>query len=310
MNINQTSIKDVLSWNEFLKKTSEEKSYPLKKIKLYNRLLAHTNNFFAIAAIGAFTPGYLMIIVKELIPSFSLINDEHLYELNWFIEALSKSVGENYDRQTVLFEHGMCACVGGLDRAHIHLMTVNKNVSNEIIKNSINKTLLNRRSGINSIEINGYKLENIHDIKTFLDSGDSKSYKLNGKQLSYEDINNNLDIKNWPISARSHVKNGGHYVYFRTNSNNSSFFTNKNFQTQLGREIVYEIEIQTNPKFKNLTEEILKKNTYANIWQWQNYSFSENMLKTINDLIPVIEKIKSEANSNKFNFKTCKKNNK
>jgi len=223
MNINQTSIKDVLSWNEFLKKTSEEKSYPLKKIKLYNRLLAHTNNFFAIAAIGAFTPGYLMIIVKELIPSFSLINDEHLYELNWFIEVLSKSVGETYDRQTVLFEHGMCACVGGLDRAHIHLMNRLYNVSNEIIKNSINKALLNRRSGINSIEINGYKLENIHDIKTFLDSGDSKSYKLNGKQLSYEDINNNLDIKNWPISARPHVKKGGHYVYFRTNSNNSSF---------------------------------------------------------------------------------------
>ena len=85
-------------------------------------------------------------------------------------------------------------------------------------------------------------------------------------------------------------------------SNNSSFFTNRNFQTQLGREIVYEIETQTNPKFKNLTEEILKKNIYTNIWQWQNYSFSENMLKTMNDLIPAIEKIKFEANSNKFNF--------
>ena len=123
----------------------------------------------------------------------------------------------------------------------------------------------------------------------------------------YLGLANNLDIKKWPISARPHVKKGGHYVYFRTNFNNSSFFTNKNFKTQLGREIVYEIEIQTNPKFKNLTEEILKKNTYANIWQWQNYSFSENMLKTMNDLIPAVEKIKSGANSNKFNFKTFKK---
>jgi len=309
MNINQTSIKDVLSWNEFLKKTSEEKSYPPKKIKLYNRLIAHTNNFFAIAAIGAFTPGYLMIVAKELIPSFSLIKDENLYELKWFVEVLSKSVEDAYDRQTIQFEHGMCACVGGLDRAHIHLMSVNNNVSNDIIKNSINKALLNRRSGISSIEINGYKLENIHDIKTFLDSGDSKSYKLNGRQLSYEDINNNLDIKNWPRAARPHVKKGGHYVYFKTSSNNSSFFTNRNFQTQLGREIVYEIEIKTNHKFKSLTDEILKKNTYANIWQWQNYSFSENMSKTMNDLIPSLEKIKSDNNSNKYNFKTLKKKN-
>ena len=36
---------DVLSWEKFLNETSKEKSYPPKKIDLYNRLVAHTDNF-------------------------------------------------------------------------------------------------------------------------------------------------------------------------------------------------------------------------------------------------------------------------
>jgi len=80
---------DVLSWEKFLNETSKEKSYPPKKIDLYNRLVAHTDNFFVIAAIGAFVPGYLMIITKELLPSFSLIKDKNLEELNLLIKCTS-----------------------------------------------------------------------------------------------------------------------------------------------------------------------------------------------------------------------------
>ena len=56
-----------------------------------------------------------------------------------------------------------------------------------------------------------------------------------------------------------------------------------------------------------IAEEILKKNTYANIWQWQNYSFTENMLKTMDDLIPALLEIQNDTQNNKINFQTFKR---
>ena len=307
--MNQTLIKDALSWDQFLSETLKEDSYPPKKIKLFNRLMAHSNNFFIISAIGAFTPGYLMLISKKLVPSFSLIDDEHLNELKWLAEAMRGVVKKIYNRNTVIFEHGMCACVGGLDRAHMHLMTIDKNASDNLIKDSINNVLIKRKAGITSVEINGHKLENIHDILEITNSADASSYKINGKQILYEDIYNNLDVDSWPISARPHVSKGGHYVYFKTDKKTSSFFTNKNFQTQLGRQIVFELERQTNSSFKNMSDEILKKNNYANVWKWQEFTFKENMLKTMNDLIPALLEVKNDSKSNKFNFQTFEKKN-
>ena len=52
-----------------------------------------------------------------------------------------------------------------------------------------------------------------------------------------------------------------------------------------------------------MSEEILTKNSYANIWKWQEFSFKENMLATMNDLIPALSDIKND----KFNFLTFEK---
>ena len=56
-----------------------------------------------------------------------------------------------------------------------------------------------------------------------------------------------------------------------------------------------------------MSDEIIKKNNYANIWKWQEFSFKENMLNTMNDLIPAIVKIKKDNKSNKFNFQNIRK---
>ena len=170
--MNQTPIKDVLSWDQFFNETLKEDSYPPKKIKLFNRLMAHSNNFFIISAIGGFTPGYLMLISKKLVPSLSFIEDEYLNELKWLTETMRDVVKKSYDRNTVIFEHGMCACVGGLDRAHMHLMTIDKNASENLIKDSINNVLIKRKAGITSVEMNGHKLENIHDILEITNAAD------------------------------------------------------------------------------------------------------------------------------------------
>ena len=82
---------------------------------------------------------------------------------------------------------------------------------------------------------------------------------------------------------------------------------NKNFQTQLGRQIVFETEIETNNTMKEMSDKILKKNNYASIWKWQEFSFKENMLKTMGDLIPTLLKIEKNNKNNKFNFQTFKK---
>ncbi len=267
--MSSNKINDVLSWEKFFDGSKKRNFYPPKEADLYNRLIAHTNNFFVIAAIGAFTPGYVMIITKELLPSLSQISDDQLDELNWLIEIIKKALKETYKKEVSIFEHGMCACVGGLDRAHLHLMTFPNSVDEDLIKKTINEVLIKRRAGIKSIEFKGHKLENIHDINEIMNESNSSSLKIEGRQLVFDDIKNNIDIENWPISTRNHVLKGGHYVYFKTNSLNSSFLTDKNFQTQLGRQIIYELELKTNSKLKEMNDKIIKENIYANIWKWQ-----------------------------------------
>ena len=120
-------LKDQLSWTEFLKESSKESK--ITEVKPFNRLIAHTKNLFIISGYGAFTKGYSLIITKDFIPSFGLINNDMLKELNFLINLLKHYIKTKYSRNIAVFEHGMCACIGGLDRAHIHLMSVNENSS-------------------------------------------------------------------------------------------------------------------------------------------------------------------------------------
>tara|TARA_B100001113_G_C21051870_1_gene597171 strand:- start:75 stop:986 length:912 start_codon:yes stop_codon:yes gene_type:complete len=302
--MSENNTQDVLSWINFLNESKKRNIYPPKEVGLFNRLIAHTNNFFVVAALGAFNPGYLMIITKELISSLSQIKDDQLEELKWLITTLKKSLKETYDKDVALFEHGMCACVGGLDRAHLHMMTITKNLDQDLLIQTINEVLIKRRAGVKSVEFNGYKLENIHDINEILKSKDLSSFKIEGKQLSFEDIKDDMDIKNWPISARKHVLSGGHYVYFETDNVNTSFLTKENFQTQMGRQIVFEVEVKKNKLLKEYYKKIMKKNDYASIWRWQEFSFKDNILKTMGDIIPSLQKVDTE---NEFKFQTFKK---
>ena len=298
-------ITDVLSWDEFLKHSKARVIYPPKKVELFNRLIGHTKNFFLISAYGAFTPGYVMLITKELLPAMNMIVDSQLDEFKWLISKIIYAINKTYDRDVIYFEHGMCACVGGLDRAHMHFMTVKKDLDHEKIIKNINKVLIKRRSGISSIEVRGHALDNIHDITNIMDSFNTKDYKVIGNQIQYEDICNDLNIDEWPISTRTHTKKGGHYVYFKTKDKRISFLTNKNFQTQLGRQILFEIELENNKEMNDFYKTEINKNNYASIWKWQEFSFKENMLKTMNDLIPSLLEIEKEGDQ--YEFKTYKK---
>lgn len=293
-------IQDALSWDLFLNGSKKRSTYPPKEIDLVNRLVCHTNNFFVVGAIGAFVPGYLMIISKKLISSYALLDEKELEEFYWLIHQVSKSVEKTYKKKVVLFEHGMCACVGGLDRAHLHIMPVDKSCTDNEIVQAVNRVLSNRKAGINFVEFKNHKFENIHDIIQIIKTGDKKEYKVDGKLLKFGDLQN-LDTTEWPLSAFNHVKKGGHYVFFKSDFKNASFLTTQNFQTQFGREVVYEIVKHKNKDFKKKVDQILKENNFSNVWRWQEFFFKENIYKTMFDLIPELNEV---SKLNKFNFET------
>lgn len=295
---------DQLSWEEFYKSSTKKKK--IKKVEPFNRLIAHTKNYFLIGGYGAFTEGYVLIITKDFIPSYGLIEEINNEELNFLISIVKKMNIKKYKKSSVIFEHGMCACVGGLDRAHIHIMTINEKTTEDTLLSSINQTLYSRKAGIDSVEYKNFKLQNIHDINHFFENKQDyrkNEIKINGKILSLEDIKN-LNQSQWPFVTLNHIQKGGHYVYFNSPYEKASFLTTNNFKTQFGREVVFHNEIKCNKKFKKKIEEFTKKNPHLEAWKWQNCMFDKNVISTVNGSKKFLKEdlVKNKKNYQKYNY--------
>ena len=300
--------KDQLSWEEFYSECKDRTSLP-NKINEFNRLVAHTKNFFIISGYGAFTPGYLLIISKDFLPSFGLVENDQLSELNFLLKLTKETINHELNRNSVVFEHGMCACIGGLDRAHIHIMSVPKQTSEKNISDSIDKTLYSRKAGIDYIEYKNHKLQNIHDINhiyedLILNKENNNEFKIVGKILKKKDIQN-LQVNEWPLVTLDHIKKGKHYVYFKSDYAESSFLTTHNFQTQFGREVVYNNELTLNSNFKDKAEQLKNKNQSLNVWQWQHYTFEEEILRSMKIVKSGLTNLQSKyyKDYSKFEFK-------
>ena len=294
--------KDQLSWEEFYKQCNGRSSLPVK-VKEFNRLVAHTKNFFVISGYGAFTPGYLLIISKDFIPSYGLVEKSQLDELNFLIRIIKQTISNELERQSVVFEHGMCACIGGLDRAHIHIMSIPKNTKQKNLIDSIESVLYNRKAGIEYIEYNNYKLQNIHDINHIYEDIISKKnhneeFKIVGKLFEIKDIQN-LSVNNWPLITFDHINKGGHYVYFKSDFDESSFLTTNNFETQFGREVVFQNELILNNDFKKIVKNLEENNKNLNVWRWQHHVFESEILKSMKIAKVGLNKLKN-ANLKEF----------
>jgi diadenosine tetraphosphate (Ap4A) HIT family hydrolase len=256
-----------------------------KKINEFNRLVAHTKNFFIISGYGAFTSGYLLIISKDFMPSFGFVKENQLSELNFVIKLIKETINQELNRNSVVFEHGMCACIGGLDRAHIHIMSIPNETTEKTMLEAIDLTLYNRKAGIEYIEYKNYKLQNLHDINHIYEDlisqkENNDEFKIAGKLFKLKDIQN-LSVKLWPSVTIDHINKGGHYVYFKSDFESSSFLTTNNFETQFGREVVYQNELILNKQFKKKVEELENKNQNLNVWRWQHYTFEQNILHSM-----------------------------
>ena len=293
--------KDQLSWEEFYNECKDRASLP-NKINEFNRLVAHTKNFFIISGYGAFTPGYLLIISKDFLPSFGLVENNQLSELNFLLKLTKETIDQELNRNSVVFEHGMCACIGGLDRAHIHIMSVPKETNEKSISEAIDLTLYNRKAGIEYIEYNNYKLQNLHDINHIYEDLVSKEeknegFKIVGKLLKKNDIQN-LPVLNWPLITLDHIKKGGHYVYFKSDFEIASFLTTHNFETQFGREVVYQNELILNNEFKDKVKNLENENNNLHVWRWQHYTFEEDILKSMETAKTGLIKLKDKYQKN------------
>lgn len=297
-------LKDQLSWKEFLKESQKEKE--ISSVKPFNRLIAHTKNLFIVAGYGSFTEGYVLVITKDFIPSYGLIRNDVEEELNFLLKLTKFHINKKYKRNSVVFEHGMCACIGGLDRAHVHIMSINPKSSSASLKKSIEKVLYKRKVGIEYIQFGKYKLENIHDINQFMDDTkniENSEYEVVGNLLKLNDIKN-LETSKWPSITLDHINKGGHYVYFESDFNQASFLTTQNFQTQFGRQVVYENELLLSNKFKRETDNIMIKNPLIEPWKWQNWVYEERIIETVNNTRKDLKKYSSEFSEDfqKFHF--------
>ncbi|MDC0056571.1 hypothetical protein OAJ74_00300 [Alphaproteobacteria bacterium] len=290
---------DQLSWHQFYKHSKLDIKHVTNKISAFNRMVYYTNNFFVIVGYGAFNKGYLLVVSKKRISAFALISKNLLSEFKWILNFSKKLLKSIYkDCEVAIFEHGLCACIGGLDRAHLHFMPYSKKNKKNMVK-AINQSLKRRRIGIKYVKFDNQKFDHIEDIDTILENfSDHKELSIKGKYLKLNDIKNKKKINDYPLNLTKEAKNNKTYIFFDSSSADSSFITFENINTQLGREIIFNCE-NNSSKYKKF---ITKKNNEL-IWKWQDQMFEKNIIQTIKD-ISVNKFIKKEQENNQYGLVT------
>lgn len=297
---------DILKWEKFYQHSNLNYIKIPNKISKYNRLLLHTNNFFLIAGYGSFNEGYILLLPKKLISSFAQLDNKLIKEFNWLRFKTKKILKKIYnDSEIAMFEHGMCACLGGLDRAHLHFMPYKKINSKNIIY-SINKTLKKRNIGNIEIKFADHILKNPADIDYFFKnkSTNKKLYKVSGRIFKLKDILSNIKPDNYPSNLVKNL-NLKPYIYFNVDNLKSSFITFNDISTQFGREILFNIDYGKKINLiKFLKKNNIKYNENHNYWKWQEFNFDHKIRETIVKFAKHMIKEKSNNNKKLYNLKS------
>lgn len=105
-----------------------------KKNGLTSRIVAETKNFVILPMVGPLVPGYLLILPRRHVQSFSFLSEDELREaVN--IKTTIKRIFEKEFGRSVVYEHGALTNTlrGGCcsDHAHLHIVAVDVNVDDE-----------------------------------------------------------------------------------------------------------------------------------------------------------------------------------
>lgn len=101
-----------------------------------DRVIWSNDDFAIIPTIGCMIEGYVLLITKNHIPSFSGIASDKLDNLKKIVNNITEVLKGVYGNGCVMFEHGSvnqknCLIVGGAceDHAHIHFLPVSVSLS-------------------------------------------------------------------------------------------------------------------------------------------------------------------------------------
>ena len=101
--------------------------------KKYNTIIEETDNFLIIPSIGSLVDGYLLIVYKKHVYSFSKIFSKEKDEYIAIINKYRMLFKEKYGKYPIVFEHGSSKpnemCASSLIHAHSHIL--NHNYFNE-----------------------------------------------------------------------------------------------------------------------------------------------------------------------------------
>ena len=125
--------------------------------------------------------------------------------------------------------------------------------------------------------------------------------EIKGKLLNFKDIKN-LKVKEWPSITLNHINKGGHYVFFGSDFDEASFLTTQNFQTQFGRQVVFENEMVLSEDFRNKITQISKDNPLIEAWKWQSCMFEKNVINSVNSTRKSLKELKSEFSDEYIKF--------
>ena len=86
---------------------------------------------------------------------------------------------------------------------------------------------------------------------------------------------------------------------------NTSFLTKQNFQTQFGRQVVYENEKDLSKDFSEKINKLKINNPILEPWKWQSCIFEENIIETVNDTRKTLKEFSSnfESEYKEYEFK-------
>jgi|HubBroStandDraft_6_1064221.scaffolds.fasta_scaffold337892_2 diadenosine tetraphosphate (Ap4A) HIT family hydrolase len=103
-----------------------------------SELIAETDNFFVLAGLGSFVPGYTLIVAKPRLwegspklTSLAEAPSRACDEFHWLLRSMKGAVETVFDAEVIGFEHGIPRGVSGPDRncacmevAHFHIMPI------------------------------------------------------------------------------------------------------------------------------------------------------------------------------------------
>ena len=118
-------------WNNTFKHVISSETFP-------SRIIWANADYLIIPPIGAFKEGYMLLITRKHIPSFSYLTIEELENVELLINSIIESASKYYGSYTI-FEHGAMDSLknGGccIDHAHIHLFPAKIQFNKHIRKN-------------------------------------------------------------------------------------------------------------------------------------------------------------------------------